>query len=71
MHPFIEYAETNFSIENNGNTIPFRAKKYHKGLAQIFEDKRFVLVKKYRLGGFTTFAALWALYNCLTKDNQS
>ena len=71
MHPFIDYAEANFHIETTNGTVPFRAKKYQKELAQIFENNRFMLVKKYRQGGFTTFAALWALYNCLTKDNQS
>jgi hypothetical protein len=66
--PFIDFAEKNFKINHwEKGLIPYESTKHHKELAKIYDDERFVLVKKYRQGGFTTMSVLYALHQCLTK----
>lgn len=45
-------------------SIPFVLRPYHERLFRAFEEDRFVLVPKFRWGGFTTFEAIWALWTC-------
>lgn len=72
VSPFIEYAENDFKINHwEKGVVPYESTKHHKELAQIYDDERFVLVKKYRQGGFTTMSILYALYECLHKEGQN
>lgn len=71
-HPFIEFAEKNFKIHYfKKGIVPWKATNHHKELAELYDNERFVLVKKYREGGFSTFSVMWALYECMHKKNQS
>lgn len=71
-HPFIEFAQNNFYVNDyKKGPILFETSKHHEELAQIYDDERFVLVKKYRQGGFSTLTILRALYECIHKENQS
>lgn len=71
-HPFIEYAKNNFYVKDyHKGIIPFQASNHHEELLKIYDDSRFVMVKKYRNGGFSTLTVLRAIYECLHKENQS
>jgi hypothetical protein len=50
--------------------VPFELYPYQEKLAKTYEDNDFVIVKKFRQGGFTTLIAIWCLWNCLFKHNQ-
>lgn len=70
MSPFIDYATCNFKVKHPvKGLISYEARKHHAELATIFDEHQYVLVKKYRQGGFTTMAALWSLYECISKSN--
>jgi hypothetical protein len=71
MTPFIEFATKNFKVFNPAKgLIPFEAHNFNINLSKIIDKERFVLVKKYRQAGFSVFAELWALYECMHKENQ-
>lgn len=68
---FVQFAENNFKLYHyKHGLVPFKTYKYVEELSDLFESGKRVLVNKYRQGGFTAFALAWALYNCLTKENQ-
>lgn len=70
-HPFVEFAKNNFVVKDyHKGIVPFEASKHQKELVQIYDNSRFVMVKKYRNGGFTTTTVLHAIYECLHKENQ-
>jgi hypothetical protein len=72
MSPFIDYATCNFKVKNPiKGIIQYEARKHHVELADLYDNNRFVLVKKYRQGGFTVMTALWALHECITKPNKN
>ena len=43
---------------------------YQKRLINTYEEERFVLVKKFRQGGFTTYSLLYALWKCIFFEGQ-
>lgn len=47
--------------------INFDVHPYQKRLWETYDDKRFVILTKFRKGGFTTLTCLWALYQCMFK----
>lgn len=50
--------------------IPFGLHDYQKRLADTYEKNRFVMVKKFRQGGFTTLTAIYGLWRCLFHLDQ-
>ncbi len=72
MSPFINYATCNFKVKDpRKGIIQYEARKHHAELADLYDNNRFVLVKKYRQGGFSVMTSLWALHECITKPNTN
>lgn len=68
---FIEYAKENFKIRHwKKGLIPFESNKSLEDLANLLNNNKYVIASKYRQGGFSHFNYLWALYKCLTEENQ-
>lgn len=44
--------------------------EYQKYAVDCFEDRRFNIVSKFRQGGLTTVAMVWAVWRCLFKTDQ-
>lgn len=43
---------------------------FHDRLFNAYESRRYVIMPKFRQGGFTTFALLYALWKCMFNLNQ-
>jgi hypothetical protein len=68
---FVHFVETCVKILHPvKGLVPFTVHEYHKNLIKTYEDKRFVMVKKFRNGGFTTISLLYGLWKCLFHENQ-
>lgn len=66
---FIQFANTFFKVNHyKWGLIPYQAFRHHVELSQLYENNRFVIVKKYRNGGFTTLSALWCLWKIMTNE---
>jgi len=50
--------------------IPFEMYDFRKRLVKAYEEHRFVSVKKFRQGGFTTLTLLYALWQCMFSHNK-
>lgn len=50
--------------------IPFELYGYQKRIADTYENKSYVLIKKFRQGGITTFTVIWLLWKAMFFDNQ-
>ena len=50
--------------------VNFKLYDYQKRAVSDFEEHRFNIVKKFRQGGLTTLAVLWALWRCMFKLDQ-
>ena len=50
--------------------IKFKMYPYQKRVLKEFSSKRFNIVRKFRQGGLTTLATLWALWICMFRQNQ-
>jgi hypothetical protein len=50
--------------------IPFRLFNYQREVIDHFENNRFNIIRKFRQGGLTTVALLWALWKCLFQLDQ-
>ena len=69
---FIDYARKNFKINDyKHGIINFEPTANHYELANIYDNQRFVLTKKYRQGGFSTMTLLWSIHQCLINTNYS
>lgn len=51
--------------------IPFELHKYQLRYVNAMEQHRFLIMKKFRQGGFSTLAAIWALWRCMFHEDQS
>lgn len=51
-------------------SIPFELHQYQKDLLDIYEKNRYVLVIKFRQGGFTTLTILYLLWKCMFQQDQ-
>lgn len=52
-------------------TIPFVLYKYQRRVVEEYENQKFNIISKFRQGGLTTLAVLWALWKCLFKTDQA
>jgi len=50
--------------------IPFELFDYQKRLLKTYEEDRFVILKKFRQGGFTTLTGMYGLWRCLFFNDQ-
>ena len=44
--------------------------KYQRQVIEIFETNRFAITSKFRQGGLTTIAVLWALWKCMFDEDR-
>ena len=75
---FVYFCETYVKINsynlmrgNKNELIPFVLHPYQKKYVECLEKNRFVITKKFRQGGFSTIAAIWGLWRCLFKLDES
>ena len=52
-------------------TIPFITYKYQRRVARFYQEEKYSIVSKFRQGGLTTIATLFALWKCLFFEGQS
>ena len=52
-------------------TIPFITYKYQRRVANFYQKEKYSIVSKFRQGGLTTIATLFALWKCLFFEGQS
>jgi hypothetical protein len=50
--------------------IPFKLFPLQERLIKDYEENRFVIIKKFRQGGFTTATAIYTLWKCLFQTEQ-
>ena len=50
--------------------IPCILYKYQRRIIKQYEKKRFNILSKFRQGGLTTTAVLWALWRCMFRTDQ-
>lgn len=51
--------------------VPFELHDYQKKTIDIYDNYRYVILIKFRQGGFSTLTVLYALWKCMFKCNQS
>lgn len=61
----------NIEIRTPQGFIPLNLHDYQKRLSNFYEKEDFVIVKKFRQGGFTTISSLYLLYKCLKDSNNN
>ncbi len=62
----------NVKLENPvKGLVPFELYPYQKRLIDFYEKNSFVLVKKFRQGGFSTTTLAYLLQKCITKENRN
>lgn len=68
---FVYFVENYVKIANpiKGDT-PFVLYPYQKRLIETLGKNKFILVKKFRQGGFTTLALIYSLWKCLFHSDQ-
>ena len=52
-------------------TIPFITYQYQRRVSHFYEKEKYSIVSKFRQGGLTTIATLFALWKCLFCEGQS
>lgn len=52
-------------------TIPFITYKYQRRVSDYYQKEKYSIVSKFRQGGLTTIATLFALWKCLFFEGQS
>lgn len=70
---FFHFAENHIKIRDykadvfpkSNSFKPFKTQSFHRDLFTLYETERFVITKKFRQGGFTTFNAIYALWKCM------
>lgn len=68
---FNYFAETYLKVAHlRRGIIPLRLYDFQKRLIKEYHDNRFVVVKKFRQGGFTSMTALYALWQCMFHHNR-
>lgn len=50
--------------------IPFKVYDYQIRLKKAYDENQFVIFKKFRQGGFTTFTAIWALWEAMFHTDR-
>jgi len=50
---------------------PFKLYDYQKRYMDFVEDNRFIILKKFRAGGFTNMALFWAVWKCIQNPDYS
>lgn len=50
--------------------IPFKVYDYQIRLKKSYDENRFVIFKKFRQGGFTTFTAIWSLWEAMFHTDR-
>ncbi|MCK9459665.1 MAG: hypothetical protein M0R80_08505 [Proteobacteria bacterium] len=50
--------------------IPCILYKYQRKVIEEYENNRFCIISKFRQGGLTTIAVLWALWRCMFRTDQ-
>ena len=58
-------------IDINRNLVDFKLYDYQKRYINEIENNRFLINKKFRMGGFTTTNLVWSLWNCMFKYDQN
>jgi hypothetical protein len=70
---FVYFCETYVKIRHSTKgKVPFKLYDYQKRTLEDFENHRYNIVLKFRQGGLTTLAVIWAAWKAMfnTKQNQ-
>lgn len=69
---FIYFCEKYIKIKyTKKGGIPFKLYDYQKRYIKLTTDKKYVIGKKFRQGGFTTLNMAWLVWRALFKSNES
>lgn len=67
---FCEFAREELKIVNpDTGLMEFELFDYQKELVNVYENERFVIVRKFRNGGFTTTTLAYLFWKCLSNPN--
>jgi hypothetical protein len=51
--------------------IPLKLYNFQENLVEIYNKEQFVILTKFRNGGFTTVSAIWGLWQCLFQSDKN
>ncbi len=69
---FVYFCENYIKIHHpKKGLIPLTLYPYQKRLIDTYNNDRFVILTKFRQGGFSTISAFWALWQCLFRQEKN